>query len=51
VKITPAHDFNDYQVWLRHRDENAISEQPFGGLINIFTKDAALRATRRTTAR
>jgi valyl-tRNA synthetase len=43
VKITPAHDFNDYQVWLRHRDENAISEQPFGGLINIFTKDAALR--------
>jgi valyl-tRNA synthetase len=43
VKITPAHDFNDYQVWLRHRDENAISEQPFAGLINIFTKDAALR--------
>ena len=43
VKITPAHDFNDYQVWLRHRDEKAISEQPYGGLINIFTKDAALR--------
>ncbi|MBT4032057.1 MAG: class I tRNA ligase family protein, partial [Methylococcales bacterium] len=20
VKITPAHDFNDYEVWLRHRD-------------------------------
>jgi valyl-tRNA synthetase len=23
VKITPAHDFNDHAVWLRHRDENA----------------------------
>ncbi len=43
VKITPAHDFNDYQVWLRHRDEKAIREQPFGGLINIFTKNAAIR--------
>ena len=21
VKITPAHDFNDHEVWLRHRDE------------------------------
>ncbi len=43
VKITPAHDFNDYQVWLRHRDEIAISGQPHGGLINIFTADAAVR--------
>ena len=43
VKITPAHDFNDYAVWLRHRDENAIAEQPHGGLINIFTPDAAIR--------
>ncbi len=43
VKITPAHDFNDYQVWMRHRDEKAISEQPNGGLINIFTIDAAIR--------
>ncbi|VAW72853.1 Valyl-tRNA synthetase, partial [hydrothermal vent metagenome] len=42
VKITPAHDFNDYQVWTRHRDEKAISEQPNGGLINIFTRDAAI---------
>jgi valyl-tRNA synthetase len=32
VKITPAHDFNDYQVGLRHR------LQP----INIFTPDARL---------
>ncbi|HHO68081.1 MAG TPA: valine--tRNA ligase [Gammaproteobacteria bacterium] len=44
VKITPAHDNNDYQVWLRHRDEKAIAEQPHGGLINIFTPDAAIRA-------
>ncbi|MBK1655030.1 valine--tRNA ligase [Allochromatium vinosum] len=44
VKITPAHDFNDHQVWLRHRDETAIAEQPHGGLINIFTPDAAIRA-------
>ena len=43
VKITPAHDFNDYAVWQRHRDEKAISEQIHGGLINIFTIDAAVR--------
>jgi len=43
VKITPAHDFNDYVVWQRHRDENAIADQPHGGLINIFTIDAAIR--------
>lgn len=30
VKITPAHDFNDYQVGKRHKLD----------LINIFTKDA-----------
>jgi valyl-tRNA synthetase len=44
VKITPAHDFNDYAVWQRHRDEISISSQPHGGLINIFTVDAAIRA-------
>jgi valyl-tRNA synthetase len=44
VKITPAHDFNDYQVWLRHRGENTIAEQAHGGLINIFTADASIRA-------
>ncbi|MCG8427255.1 MAG: valine--tRNA ligase [Chromatiales bacterium] len=43
VKVTPAHDFNDYAVWQRHRDEIAISEQIHGGLINIFTIDAAIR--------
>jgi valyl-tRNA synthetase len=44
VKITPAHDFNDYAVWQRHRDETPVSSQPHGGLINIFTADAAVRA-------
>jgi valyl-tRNA synthetase len=43
VKITPAHDFNDYAVWQRHRDENPVSSQPHGGLINILTVDAAIR--------
>jgi len=43
VKITPAHDFNDYEVWLRHRDELQISAQAHGGLINIFTEDASIR--------
>jgi len=42
VKITPAHDFNDYGVWQRHRDESAIAALPNGGLINIFTIDAAI---------
>jgi valyl-tRNA synthetase len=44
VKITPAHDFNDYGVWQRHRDYAAIQNLPHGGLINIFTIDAAIRA-------
>ena len=44
MKITPAHDFNDYAVWQRHRDEIPVSSQAHGGLINIFTADAAVRA-------
>ncbi|MDH5376952.1 MAG: class I tRNA ligase family protein, partial [Gammaproteobacteria bacterium] len=42
VKITPAHDFNDYQVWQRHRDETAIASLPHGGLINVFTINASI---------
>jgi len=42
VKITPAHDFNDYEVWQRHRDEIAFRDQPENGLINIFTVDASI---------
>ncbi|MDP3877762.1 MAG: valine--tRNA ligase [Methylobacter sp.] len=44
VKITPAHDFNDYEVWTRHRHTSAIQDLPHGGLINLFTVDAAIRA-------
>ena len=43
VKITPAHDFNDYAVWSRHRNE--FNDVPFGGLINIFKPDAHLKDT------
>ncbi|MGI9316601.1 MAG: valine--tRNA ligase [bacterium] len=43
VKITPAHDFNDYQVWLRHCDKSEMAEQAHGGLINVFTPDASIR--------
>ncbi len=44
VKITPAHDFNDYEVWTRHKEISSIQDQLHGGLINIFTPDAAIRA-------
>ncbi|MEE9342796.1 MAG: valine--tRNA ligase [Gammaproteobacteria bacterium] len=44
VKITPAHDFNDYTVWQGHRDHADIVSLPHGGLINIFTVDATVRA-------
>ena len=43
VKITPAHDVNDYEVWTRHKDISDIRDLPNGGLINIFTVDAAIR--------
>ncbi len=42
VKITPAHDFNDYQVWLRHKD-GALKNTPQGGLISLFKPDARLK--------
>jgi len=34
VKITPAHDPNDYDVWTRHRDEI--------GIVNILNPDGTL---------
>ncbi len=43
VKITPAHDFNDYEVWTRHRNTSVMQDLPHGGLINIFTVDASIR--------
>ncbi|MDD5755628.1 MAG: class I tRNA ligase family protein, partial [Methylococcales bacterium] len=42
VKITPAHDFNDYEVWTRHRHTSAIQNLPHGGLINILTVNASI---------
>ena len=47
VKITPAHDFNDYQVWLRHKDTEILRTAPFNGLINIFTIDAKIKSSAR----
>ena len=41
LKITPAHDFNDYAVWQRHfRHIPQMQSMPENGLINIFTFDA-----------
>jgi valyl-tRNA synthetase len=42
VKITAAHDFNDFEVWMRHRDKDYFKTQKNGGLINLFTPDAKL---------
>jgi valyl-tRNA synthetase len=47
VKITPAHDFNDYAVWQRHKDSLHFKNQPSKGLINIFTKDAKIKSDER----
>ena len=41
VKITPAHDFNDYAFWQRH--QAVLATQIHAGLINIFTIDAMIR--------
>jgi valyl-tRNA synthetase len=45
LKITPAHDFNDYEVWQRHRDHTQLQAVPHTGLINIFTVDACVKAS------
>jgi valyl-tRNA synthetase len=42
VKITAAHDFNDFEVWQRHREQDYFKRQLNGGLINLFTPEAAL---------
>ncbi|MEX2126848.1 MAG: valine--tRNA ligase [Xanthobacteraceae bacterium] len=41
VKITPGHDFNDYEVWLRHEDAELKGVQP----ISIFTPEAKLKSS------
>jgi valyl-tRNA synthetase len=40
VKVTPAHDFNDYAVWQRHVNTGVFDALPNRGLINIFTPEA-----------
>src|SRR4029078_11664258 len=42
VKITLAHDFNDFEVWQRHREQRYFKRQLNGGLINLFTSEAAM---------
>jgi valyl-tRNA synthetase len=42
VKITAAHDFNDFEVWARHRDKDYFKKQLNGGLINLFTPEAKM---------
>jgi len=42
VKITAAHDFNDFAVWSRHRDKDYFKSQKDGGLINLFDAHARL---------
>ena len=45
VKITPAHDFNDYEVWKNHSENNFFFEKyklADNGLINIFDEKAFL---------
>jgi valyl-tRNA synthetase len=42
VKITAAHDFNDFEVWQRHRDKDYFKKQKNGGLINLFTPEAKM---------
>jgi valyl-tRNA synthetase len=43
VKITPAHDFSDYDVWLRHSSKGQELEgvEP----IEIFTREARLKSS------
>ncbi len=43
VKITPGHDFNDYQVWQRHKHESLFVGLPSGGLIGIFKLDGRIK--------
>jgi valyl-tRNA synthetase len=42
VKITAAHDFNDFEVWKRHREKDYFKRQKDGGLINLFDAHARM---------
>jgi valyl-tRNA synthetase len=55
VKITPAHDFNDFEVWKRYvarisdadrcRFEDEVNYRKVDDLINIFTAEAKLKSS------
>jgi valyl-tRNA synthetase len=47
VKITPAHDFNDYKVWQRHKHTGLFRGLPSEGLISIFRLDARIKSSQR----
>ncbi len=40
LKVTPAHDPNDYNLWINHKPE--FAHLPNAGLINIFATDASV---------
>ncbi|MDP1940716.1 MAG: valine--tRNA ligase, partial [Gallionella sp.] len=40
VKVTPAHDPNDYAVWGRHESE--LADQPGGGLFSVLNHEASV---------
>ncbi|MBL8386216.1 MAG: valine--tRNA ligase [Burkholderiales bacterium] len=45
VKVTPAHDFNDYAVWQRHHASGIFLGMPGNGLISVFTLAGAIKAS------
>ena len=45
VKITPAHDENDYKVWERHRSSGIFAGLPSGGLVGVLTWDAKIKSS------
>jgi valyl-tRNA synthetase len=42
VKITPAHDFNDFEVWQRHKDAELKDYKP----INVLDREARINIQR-----
>jgi valyl-tRNA synthetase len=51
VKITPAHDFNDYGVWQRHRDTTALQAIPYNGRLIFLPSTPASRTLLSMTSR
>jgi valyl-tRNA synthetase len=54
VKVTPAHDFNDFEVWKRYTARmsdmeryrfNEVNNRDLNDLINIFTPEAKIKSS------